>query len=157
MRSLEKKGISPVVATVLLIAIAIILVLIVFTWAKTWVTEKVTKDLGGGGEVIENFCKDIEISAEIDLTNDKVNVNNKGNIPLYGIEIRKKGFGSISNIGAGYFNNGLVKGSGKSVNINLGSLNIGDEIIIVPILLGETDSYRKPYTCDEEFGENLII
>ena len=159
MIRLKKIGISPVVATVLLIAIALVLVLIIFTWAKTWVKEKIQKDVGGeGAESIENFCDDIRFTAEAELIGTgRLNVNNIGIIPLYGIEVRKQGIGSVENIGAGYFNGGLIKGSGKSVDVNLGGARVGDEFIVVPIILGETDAYRKPYTCDEEFAEIVKV
>lgn len=159
MRALKKreskKGLSPVIATVLLIAIALVLVLIIFTWAKTWVKEKIEKNVGGqGSEAIENFCDDIEFTADFEVIGAKlrISVSNIGAIPLYGIEVREKGLGSVKNIGEGYFNSntGLVKGSGSIVDID-GVTNEA-QLIIIPILLGETDSYQKPYTCDEEFA-----
>ena len=150
IKRINKKGLSPIIATVLLISLALVLALIIFIWARSAIKEKVTKF----GETIESACKDVSFNAELEQLG-RVNVNNLGNVPLYGIEVRKRGVGIIKNIGAGYFDykKGLPKGAGKSVDINLGNPSIGEEFIIVPILLGETDLYKKPYTCSDDFGK----
>ncbi len=150
-----KRGLSPVIATVLLISLALVLVMIIFIWARTWIGEKIQKDLGGGAEAIETFCDDIDFNAEAELLNGgRINVNNIGNIPLYGVEVRKKGAGVIENIGIGIFDNGLPKGGGKGVFVDFGGdVGIGDELIVVPVILGEGETYKKPYTCAEDFAE----
>ena len=144
----NKRGLSPIIATVLLISLALVLALIIFIWARSVIKEKIEKF----GATIEFACKDVSFNAELE-SSGKVNVNNLGNVPLYGIEVRKKGLGVIRNVGAGYFDDGLPKGSGKTAYIELGSPSVGEEFIIVPILLGETDKYKKPYTCSEDFGK----
>ena len=155
----SKKGLSPVIATVLLISLALVLALIIFIWARSVIKEKVEKF----GETIESACDDVSFNAELE-SSGRVNINNLGNVPLYGIEVRKRGLGLVKNLGAGYFDNGLPKGAGKfdnglpkgagkSVDIELGNPSVGEEFIIVPILLGETDLYKKPYTCSEDFGK----
>ncbi len=150
-----KRGLSPVIATVLLISLALVLVLIIFIWARTWIGEKIQKDLGGGAEAIESFCDDIDFSAEAELLGGgKINVNNIGNVPLYGIEVRKRGTGAVENLGIGIFDNGLPKGGGKGVSVDFGgSVSSGDELIVVPVILGEGETYKKPYTCAEDFAE----
>lgn len=154
MREKEKKGLSPVVSTVLLIVLALVLVVIVFAWARTWIGEKIEKDLGKGPEVIESFCKDVQFVAEANKGADTIDVNNIGNIPLYGVEVSKRVSGSVKNIGGARFNDGagLPRGSGDSVQIDLNSVSIGDELIVTPVLLGETDEYKKTFVCAEEYG-----
>ncbi len=152
MKILGKRGLSPVIATTLLIVIGLVLVTIILLWARSWIGEKIQKDLGGGSEAIENFCSDVEFVVEVESSGD-VSVNNIGNVPIYGMEIRKRGGGSEENLGTVDFGNGLPKGSSKSESLSGASINYGDEIIAVPVLLGETESYKKPYTCDESFGE----
>ena len=39
-----------------------------------------------------------------------------------------------------------------SLDVEGKGVRLGDELIIIPILLGETEKYKKPHTCDEEFG-----
>src|SRR3989344_515261 len=151
----SKKALSPVIATVLLISLALVLVLIIFLWARTWIGEKIQKDLGGGPEAIESFCDDISFNAEAELIgNGAINVNNIGNIPLYGLEVRKSGGGATKNIGIGIFDSGLPKGGGKSLSMDFGGDVLpGDELTLIPIILGEGESYKKPYTCSEDFAE----
>ena len=44
MKAIEKRGLSPVIATVLLVGIALVLASIVFLWAKNFIGEAVTKE-----------------------------------------------------------------------------------------------------------------
>lgn len=147
MKILAKRGLSPVVATVMLVVLAIVLVGIILLWAKSWVGEKIQKDLGGGVEAVESFCDDVDFIAEIE-TSGKVSVSNSGNVPLYGMEIRKKGAGFEESLGSVDFENGLPKGSSKTSSDGVEGVNPGDELTAIPILLGETESYKKPYTCE---------
>jgi len=112
----KKRGISPVIATMLLISIALLLAVIIFLWAKAFLDERIQKDLGGGPEPIESFCKDVNIAAEA-FTTDKVvtqcegilpqnnqgcsyvRVVNRGNIPVHGLEIREKASNSVKSVG----------------------------------------------------------
>ena len=155
----ERRGLSPVIATVLLISMAVVLSLIVFLWARSFIAEKTQKDLGGGPEPIENFCDKIEFSAEAVYDQSEVCLNNNGNIPIYGAEVRKVSLGSVKNVGV--LDTTLTKGAGgcfafdfsdSSININK-----GDEIVVVPILLGENGDYKKSYTCDEDFGQTINV
>lgn len=148
----DKKGLSPVIATVLLISLALILALIVFLWARSFVKEKAQKF----GEPIENACGDISFDAEVVASDGKVYVNNVGNVPLYGVEVRKKESGASENLGIGNFGNGLPVGGSKSADVE-GAINPGEEVIVVPIILGETENYKKPYTCDEGFAKPVQV
>ena len=154
----EKRGLAPVIATVLLISLALVLVLIIFIWAKSWIGEKIEKNLGAGPEVIENFCGDIDFAAELDSGAGRIDVNNLGNVPLYGLDIRKRDSGSEESFGIAVFGSGLAAGASGSADISLSSgVNVGDELIALPVILGETEEYRKPYTCAEEFGELITV
>ena len=44
----------------------------VFLWAKAFLDERIQKDLGGGPEPIESFCKDVNIAAEAFTTTTSV-------------------------------------------------------------------------------------
>lgn len=159
MREIEKKGLSPVVATVLLIVLALVLVVIIFAWARTWIGEKIEKDLGAGPEVIESFCKDVEFIAEANKGTGTIDVNNIGNIPLYGVEISKRESSSVKSMGGVRFSDGagLPRGSGDSVEFDLSGVVSGDELIVTPVLLGETDEYKKTFVCAEEYGVSAEV
>jgi flagellin-like protein len=150
--SMKKRGLSPVVATVLLLALVFIIAIIIFLWAKSFVSEKTEKF----GEPIENACENVDFLAEADFnsgTDGEINIENRGNVPLYGVEVRKVGSGEILSV---------EKFEGTSINVgetdiipinyNNNGLSVNDEINIIPIILGEAGEFRKSYTCDEEYG-----
>ena len=147
-----KKGLSPVVATVLLISISLVLALIIFLWAKGFVNEKNQKY----GELIEFACEDIEFSAEAVFDEGKIYMNNKGNVPIYGAEIREKLLGSIRNVGI-LSDGTLAKGQGGAFDFTFTDIAKGDEVIIVPIILGESGEYKKSHVCEEKFGNIITI
>ncbi len=155
---MNKKGLSPVIATILLISIALLLAAIIFVWAKSFVSEKAQKS----GEAVELSCDDIEFEVEATLQGSNLHVNlvNKANIPLYGIEVRKEGLGSIKKVGILTGGSGTINvGETKAIDVQLdsGELIVGDKIIIVPIILGESGEYKKAYTCDESYGLNSVV
>ena len=158
MERAEKRGLSPVIATVMLIVLGLALVMIIFAWARSWIGEAIQKDMGNGPEAIETFCKDVGFNAEAKISENKVGVNNIGNVPLYGIEVIKKSSGGAENIGGARFGNGLSQGRGEKVDIPLAGIDVNDELIVIPVLAGETNEQKKAHICDEEFGKlaNII-
>jgi len=142
---MKKRGLSPVIATVILISIALILAIIIFLWARGFVSEKTQKF----GSPIEFACEDVNFDAEVFLDSGilTIDVVNRGDVPLYGIELRKGGFGSVD-----------VETSEKTLaNGDTGSYEFQysdseGEVTIVPIIIGESGDTKKAYTCDEKYG-----
>lgn len=152
---MNKKGISPVIATVLLITIALILAVIIFLWARNFIGEKVQKF----GEPIENSCSEISFDADVSLSdgNLALDVVNKGNIPLYGIEVRMKEDGGVINIGSA----GRTIANGQTEQFTLSDiyedLDVGTELVLVPVIIGESGDMKKAYVCDQKFGLSRTI
>jgi len=143
----SKKGVSPVIATVLLISIALILAVIIFLWVRSFVSEKIQKF----DEPIENSCEQINFEAEAFA--DNINIVNRGNVPLYGLEIRKVSAGTIE--GAMQFPEFTIgEGESSSITLSDGGIDLGggEELLVVPIILGEAKGFKKAYTCDEKYG-----
>lgn len=161
MKYLNKRGLSPIIASALLIALALILVLLLISYFRVWVGEKTQKDLGSGAEPIESFCDNVMMQVQIKSEpagNDKAEVNNLGNVPIYGVEIKRVAGGSVKKAGSAIFGAGVSIGSGGTADILGGSgVSSGDEVIVVPIILGENEANRVPYTCDDEFGEMVSV
>jgi flagellin-like protein len=155
-----KRGLSPVVATALLITIAIILAAILFFWARGLLTERNQKF----GEAIENSCDDVSFKAEAfanDLKSQLVIVN-RGNVPLYAVDVRAE------NAGAGtvqFVNTFRDTASGTPVTIPLGStakievdkeinpekaFGQGDTLVLKPVLLGSEGGKSKVYVCETQ-------
>src|SRR3989344_782855 len=73
----KKKGVSPVIATVLLITMVIIIGLIIFLWIKGLVIEGCEKF----DKACELNCEDVMFDA--DYSNGILAVSNTGNVPIF--------------------------------------------------------------------------
>ncbi|MEK6933489.1 MAG: archaellin/type IV pilin N-terminal domain-containing protein [Nanoarchaeota archaeon] len=163
----EKRGLSPVIATTLLILIAVIIAVIILLWIRSYIGEKAEKDLGGGPIALENACKEVKFDADAKLefenqrTNLKVHVGNNGNVPIYGIEVKKKGFASVSSVRAVNTRSpNLAIASGEDEDLELSDVNnveIGNDLVIVPIVLGESKKAKKAYVCEEQYGVEVKV
>lgn len=149
----NKKGLSPVVATVLLISLALILALIIFLWAKSFIGEKTIKF----DKPIEEACTSVDFEAEAYSSDGHLNLVNRGNVPLYGLEIRKTGAGSISKVGTF---GGRTIDVGENGDISLAELNgvsAGDKLLVVPMIIGEQGDQKRVYTCESNYGKEIEV
>ncbi len=140
---MEKKAVSPVIATILLIAITIVLAAIIFLWARGFVSEKNQKQ----GRPIESFCQDIKFNAEV--SGDKINIVNQGNVPIYAADIKKVEAGAITDLSSSnIFSKVIRTGETGSVDLPAG-VNSGDEIKVIPEILGTLGAggATTPYAC----------
>lgn len=150
MKEAEKRGISPVVATTLLVAIVIIIALIIFLWFRNIGGETCTKFQG---QNIELVCGDSEFFADYDPIKGELYISNTGNVPIFGINIIIEGGGSriskeVSELSGIWPSTGLNPGSVYTSN-NIASEIVGAEkIILVPILMGSCDGVEKTYSCN---------
>lgn len=138
---MNKKGLSPVIATSLLVAIAVVLALIIFMWARSFIGEVLQKD----GSPIEEKCKEITFAA--DVSTDGIIIENTGNIPIYGVELKKTGFGTSE--GKGIFERNTI-GTGQTGDLPIPSgitLESDDEVQVIPIIVGEAGNAKKEYSC----------
>lgn len=135
----SKKGLSPVIATSLLIAIALVLALIIFIWAKSFVGEVLQKN----NEPIENSCGQVDFEA--DVSSSSVSLQNNGNVPLYGVELKTIGLGSVS--GKNVLQRTLGNGEDTSIAVTSITLNSGDQVQVIPIIIGESGSGKRQYSC----------
>jgi flagellin-like protein len=153
----NKKGLSPVIATVLLIAIVVVIALILFLWFRGMVKESITKF---GGENIQLVCDRVQFDA--DYTNGMFYISNTGNVPIYSLSLEvseDKGAyesNSIRDItNPAWPNLGLNQGQSYSGGITLtGSIT---KIKIIPILMGSSEQGQKTYLCDKSTSIKEII
>ena len=138
MNNMKKRGISPIIATILLVVIVMVLALIIFLWARGFVKESVRKQ----GASAQQKCE--EISLSVAYVNDVLEISNNGDVPIYRLEIEKKNEGNIE------LQREVVKlKSGDSTTISVGSEY--EEIKVIPAILGETKTSKKIYTCKNNF------
>lgn len=149
--NMKKKGISPVIATALLIAIVIVLAAIIFLWARGFISEKIAKF----DEPVDRACA--RVAFEAGIFNDDLDVNNQGNVPLFGFNIKKFGTGEIliNEVVGGV----IVAGESTTIDMDQAYSSTGgdDRFLVVPIVLAESESGNVAYTCGDEFGVGVQI
>lgn len=153
---IQKKGISPVIATVLLVAMVIVIGLIIFLWFSSMTKEAITKF---GGTNIELVCKDVEFSAE--YTNGFLGISNYGNVPIYSMSLKifdeDTASYSTKNLKEELPNDwpetGLKQGGIFSSAIDFSG---AEEVTVIPILIGSSKSGKKTFICDEQYGHEII-
>jgi flagellin-like protein len=141
---MRKKGISPVIATVLLIAMVVVLALIIFMWFRGFTQEAVTKfDTN-----VELVCNDVTFDAS--YANGILSIVNTGNVPIYRVKLKESGQGSYStkelDASDGWSEVGLNQGDAYSNAVDVGS---SDEITVIPVLIGNSKSGQQSFTCNE--------
>jgi len=144
---MRKRGISPVIATVLLIVLVIIIALIIFLWARGLVKEKITKF----GTAIELVCQQTSLSAQ--YSGGKVIITNEGDVPVYGVAVKKQKRGKTET------KEELVSlGPGESKKITITEVGGYENLLIVPILLGKSEKgSNKKYTCPDSTGVRVEL
>ena len=150
---MKRRGISPVIATVLLIAMVVVIALIIFLWFRQMTQEAVTKF---DGENVELVCGKVEFDAS--YSGGTLYITNNANVPIYRMKIKTGGATrKTTTIGTdeGWPGNGLNQGGTFSGNIDVGGAT---EITLIPVLLGESESGRKTYTCKEnQYGYEISV
>ncbi len=151
----QKRGLSPVIATVLLIAIVIVIGLIVFLWLKGITQEAITKF---DGKNVQLVCSDVKFDAQ--YTGGTIYISNSGNVPIYQFKAKITGDGSYSTIVVGngdpnWPKDGLNQGGAYSGTLQAsGATNI----LLIPVLVGETSAgVKKSYTCADSQGEQVTM
>jgi len=80
----NKKAISPLIATVLLVVIALAMFIVVYSWLRGMISEQTEKF----GAPIETQCEKVIFTARAETNN--VIITNQGNIPIVGISVKIK-------------------------------------------------------------------
>ncbi len=151
-----KRSVSPVIATILLIALVIIIALIVFQWMKGFTKEAITKS---GGTNIELVCDDVQIDAS--YSGGTLTISNLGNVPIYNFNIKAEYSGGHetddleTKVGSEKWN-GLNQGGVFSEEVLFNTAPT--TITLIPILLGvNKDGEQKTQTCEERQGREIFV
>ncbi len=150
----NRKGLSPVIATILLVGLVVVSGTIIFTWIRGLTQESVTKF----DQNIQLVCGNVEFEAT--YSDGKIDVSNIGNIPIYDFQVK------ISYTSGDYITKKIREYDGWSVSgLNVGgavTVNPGpipaNEIILTPILAGTAQSgSQASFTCDEaQYGKVIF-
>jgi len=151
-----KKGLSPVVATVLLISIVIAIAVIVFLWFRGLTEEAVTKF---DGENVELVCRD-KVKFDAEYTAGRLSLQNTGNTPIYNFKLKVSGPGGYETEDLKEISEWPKAGlrQGESYQSDDISSIVGsntDSIKVIPVLVGNSESGRRKHTCEESAGEPI--
>jgi len=132
-----KRGISPVVATVLLIVVVIALFLLIFLWLKGFQKEAILKN----GTPIETQCTAIRFDATYTLPS--LQVSNTASTTINKIQVLVDGSSKT--------NTGTISPA-TSTTADLSQwCKTGKKIKLIPYLLGQTKSgAQKEYACTNQ-------
>ena len=146
MRS--KRGVSPVVASVLMVLLVVFLAGMVFLWARGFISEQIEKF----GTPVESQCASINFYPvkDSDSGGDYLEIVNRGNIDIFQFDI-KLVQGGNSEFQRFNFNVGAGEGVKEYVTLKMGDGSVPDEIVIYPALLGSVvgKNSNKVFTCND--------
>ena len=154
---MKNKGISPVIATVLLIAIVVVIGLIIFMWFRGLSEETITKF---GKKNIKLVCNDVKFEASYSGTGS-LSISNTGTVPIIDFQIKISKAGGYSSIylrekSVGWDELGLNPGGVFSGNIG-GEVDGAEELLLIPVLRGTSKKGEKNYVCEERHGFKIVI
>jgi flagellin-like protein len=133
---MTKKGLSPIIGTVLLIVIVITVGGVIFAWSNNFIL-----NLGPTGL----DCS--EVNFEAGVFENKLEVVNKGNVDILGFRIKLIERSEVSVKET--IDNKVY--AGGSAQLNLGEVySPGDELLIIPIV-------REGFVCEDRFAEIFEI
>lgn len=147
---MKKKSVSPVIASVLLVAMVVVIALIIFLWFRSLMKESITKS----EENIELVCDKVEF--DVSYSEGTLYVSNTGNVPIYSLNVKiGSGIGhetkNIKDISSNWPETGLNQGMDFS-----DTMTLDGKITISPILLGMSNNGEKIYECDiGKYGKEI--
>lgn len=155
MKEVRKKGVSPVIATVLLISLVIVIALIIFLFMRGIGEEAIVKF---GSENIKYACEKVEFDAS--YSDGSLAISNLGEVPIYDMKVRIIQGGEYETESLKTKNEwpsvGLTQGGVASIPLAVGEET--EKIKIFPVLVGKTKKgEKKAYNCEQGMYESEII
>ncbi len=157
----NERGLSPVIATVLLVAMVVVIGLIIFLWFRGFQGEAVTKF---GGTNIELVCEDVSFDAS--YSSGTLTMSNLGNVPVYQIKAKLLSDGGRSQtsvdlediFGVDWPASGLNQGNVLSYSVGDSAEFSGkSSALLIPVLRGKSESGEKTYVCDDQYGVEVTL
>ena len=145
MKRGKKRGLSPVIASVLMIMLVLVLAAMIFLWARGFISEQIEKF----GKPVEDLCADVNFKVLKVDDGHALEILNKGNIDIWYFNLKM--FDDSGNSKMTKFD--VRVDAGKAIKQEV-ALVMADEtepekIIIYPALLGSVrgkDS-NQAYVC----------
>jgi FlaG/FlaF family flagellin (archaellin) len=154
----KKRGLSPVIANLLLIGLVIVIIAIVFVWFKGMVEEGITKF----EKNIRLVCDDINFNVE--YSGGKLNIQNNGEPPIYTMNVKMIKTGefetqdikSISEQPGSWPSKGLKTGEvySQDVTFSEGVTSIS----LAPVLVGTSPKGKqRTFTCEGQYEKEVYL
>ena len=139
----NKKAVSPIIATVLLIMIVIVLAIIIIIWSRGFISEIINKEILGNEKRLDEWCSQRNLEGLINQDGTFA-IKNKGQVPIFAFNVKTVSAGD-SNLER--VSESLNPSYTLPFDIYLSSY---DSIKVIPILLGTTDEgSTKEKPCPE--------
>jgi flagellin-like protein len=149
MRRSDKRGLSPVIASVLMIMLVLVLAAMIFLWARGFISEQLEKF----GKPVEELCESVDFRVE--KIGNELEILNRGNIDIWYLDVKmfKDGDSEISKFDFAVDAGKAVK---KYVTLVMEDGSNPDETIVYPAILGNVKggSSNKAFTCND-YGVTL--
>lgn len=151
-----KRGISPVIATTMLIGLVIVLGLVIAVWFSSFTQEAIVKF----DKNIQLVCSE-DVSLNVNTVGETLEVQNTGTTPVLNLKAIVEGDGftetrDINELYTGWPSYGLE----QAVTVSLEKIDTGEtfnKITIVPVLMGISEEGRTEYECDEDNGYAVLL
>ncbi|MEK6757633.1 MAG: archaellin/type IV pilin N-terminal domain-containing protein [Nanoarchaeota archaeon] len=145
----KKKGISPVIAVLLLTALTIVMSLTIVAVFQGFIKEKCELS----NQACELLCEKVKL--ESSYSDGRLYISNLGNVPIHDVEIKISVAGGyetksiLEDFLVNWSEEGLAPGKVFS-----GYINIGDssQALLIPVLKGDNE---KIHSCGEGFEKNI--
>jgi len=145
---MKKRGVSPIVSTVLLIALVIIIAIILLLWARGFIKEKVLKF----DKPAENVCGEIGLRTFVN-DDDSMGFSNIGNVPIYRIDLKIEGGGSSRIESLTNEDSSTNPGFSTTIDTSVAMYDSDTKFKIIPVLIGNVKSGGiNEFTCPEKYA-----
>jgi flagellin-like protein len=141
-KRIDRRGLSPVVASVMMILLVLVLAALIFLWARGFVSEQVEKF----GKPIEQLCGSVDF--EVQRTNDFLEVVNRGDVNIRYLDI-KMTRGGDSKIEKFDFQIDAGESIREQAFLLMDDNKDPEKIVAYPALIGNVKggSSNKVFTC----------
>lgn len=154
---MKKRGVSPVIATILLVGIVMALATVVFFWFRSFIHESNLKF----GQDVSLSCPQVQFTSQ--YNGGELQLSNTGNVPIYSFSVQINQAGGayttkdISILANTWPDFGLVQGSAFSQDVS-GQISGAKSLYVIPILRGALkNGQQKSYTCPNKYGETVSV
>jgi flagellin-like protein len=144
MRGFERRGLAPVVASVLLIMLVLVAASLIFLWARGFIGEQVEKF----GTPIGELCEAVDFEVQL-IGEDTLEVVNRGDIDIFKLNVKKIKDGD-SETGKFEYSIDARKSESKPITVRMSNSDRPDKIELFPVLVGNVKgaSTNKAVPCE---------